>query len=364
MDTKYMKRALELARKGIGYVNPNPLVGAVIVKNEKIIAEGYHEFYGGPHAEINAFNHAEEDVQGAVMYVTLEPCSHYGKTPPCAHAIVEKGIRKIVVAMEDPNPEVSGRGIKLLREHGIEVITGVLEEESRKLNEIFLKYITTQLPFCILKTAMTLDGKIATKAGDSKWITSEASRQYVHQLRHRAAGIMVGVNTITQDDPLLNTRLEDGKGSDPIRIVVDTSAKIPLEANVLNLESRARTIIVATDLAKKEKLKSLEDKGAEIIISPLTKSGVCLKHLMKELGKRKIDSVLLEGGSELNYSALEAGIVDKVNVFIAPKIIGGREAKSSVGGLGIALMKDAVRLKNLSVQSFDEDIMIEAYVER
>ncbi|MDF2612323.1 MAG: riboflavin biosynthesis protein RibD [Clostridia bacterium] len=362
MNIKYMKRALELAQKGVGHVNPNPLVGAVIVKNEKIIGEGYHQVYGGPHAEINAFRNAREDVRGATMYVTLEPCSHYGKTPPCALAILDRGIKKVVIAQEDPNPEVEGRGIKLLKEHGIEVVTGVLEEESKKLNEIFLKYITTNLPFCILKTAMTLDGKIATRAGDSKWITNEVSRSYVHSLRNRVSGIMVGANTILQDDPFLNTRLKEGDTKDPVRIIVDTSAKIFLEANVLNMESNAHTIIAATEIAKKEKLKALESKGAEIIITPLTDNGVDLKYLMKELGKRKIDSVLLEGGSELNYSALEANIVDKVNAFIAPKIIGGREAKTSVGGLGRTLMKDAIILNDIKVQSFGEDIMIEGYI--
>jgi diaminohydroxyphosphoribosylaminopyrimidine deaminase/5-amino-6-(5-phosphoribosylamino)uracil reductase len=344
--------------------SPNPLVGAVIVKNEKIIGEGYHEIYGGPHAEINAFKHADEDVKGATLYVTLEPCSHYGKTPPCAEAIVEKGIKKVVIALGDPNPEVSGRGIKLLREHGIEVVTGVLQEESKKLNEIFLKYITTMLPFCILKTAMTLDGKIATRSGDSKWITNEASRNYVHKLRHRVSGIMVGANTILQDNPFLNTRLKEGNGSDPIRIIVDTGAKIPLESNVLNLESKAHTIIATTNLAKKEKLRELESKGAEIIILPQTDHGVDLKCLMKELGKRKIDSVLLEGGSELNYSALEADIIDKVIAFIAPKIIGGREAKTSVGGLGRNVMEDAIELSHIKTQSFGEDIMIEGYIKK
>ncbi|WP_069999683.1 bifunctional diaminohydroxyphosphoribosylaminopyrimidine deaminase/5-amino-6-(5-phosphoribosylamino)uracil reductase RibD [Cellulosilyticum sp. I15G10I2] len=362
MDTKYMKRALELARKGAGYTNPNPLVGAVIVKDEKIIGEGYHAVYGGPHAEVNAFRNAAADIKGATMYVTLEPCSHYGKTPPCAYRIVEEGIKKVVVATQDPNPEVSGRGIQILREHGIEVVVGILEEESMRLNEIFFKYITTQRPFCILKTAMTLDGKIATCTGDSKWITNEASREYVHELRHRVSGVMVGAGTVIQDDPFLNTRLQSGNASDPIRIIVDTSAKVPLEANIFHIKSMSGTIIATTELAKEEKIKAIRATGAEVIILPLINQRVDLNELMKKLGERKIDSVLLEGGSELNYSALDAGIVDKVSAFIAPKIIGGSMAKTPVGGGGKLFMKEAIKLNDVKWQHFGEDIMIEGYI--
>lgn len=361
MNIKFMKRALELAENGIGYTNPNPLVGAVIVKDGQIIGEGYHALYGSSHAEVNAFKNAKEDVKGATLYVTLEPCSHYGNTPPCANTIVEKGIKKVIIGLKDPNPLVAGRGIKILQDNGIEVVTGVLEEEGKKLNEIFLKYITTQLPFCIMKTAMTLDGKIAAYTGDSKWVTSELSRQYVHKLRHRAAGIMVGIGTVLADDPKLNTRLRYEEGSDPIRIIVDSNARIPLKAKVLNINSKAKTIIAATEKADKEKLKALEEKGAEIIVTPLKKNRVDLSYLMKSLGVRKIDSILLEGGSSLNYAALEAGIVDKVNIFIAPKIIGGEGAKTPVGGEGIALMKDAIKLRYIDIQHFGEDIMIEGY---
>lgn len=364
MDIQFMKRALELAKKGSGFTNPNPLVGAVIVKDGRIIGEGYHEVYGSHHAEVNAFRNAKEDVNGATMYVTLEPCSHYGKTPPCANVIVERGIKKVVVGLNDPNPLVAGKGIQILRDNGIEVITGVLEEEGKKLNEIFLKYITKGLPFCILKTAMTLDGKIAAYTGDSKWITNETSRRFVHQLRHRVSGIMVGIGTIFADDPLLNTRLEDAEGSDPIRIIVDSSGKIPLDAKVLNIESKANTIIAAAELISRDKIKALEDMGAEVIITPLKNNQVDLVYLMKVLGHRKIDSVLLEGGSELNYSALEEGIVDKVNSFISPKIIGGREAKTPVGGKGKELMKDAILLKDVEIHSFGNDIMIEGYIRK
>jgi diaminohydroxyphosphoribosylaminopyrimidine deaminase/5-amino-6-(5-phosphoribosylamino)uracil reductase len=364
LDTKFMKRALDLARKGVGYTNPNPLVGAVIVKDGRIIGEGYHEIYGGPHAEINAFDNATEDVCGATIYVTLEPCSHFGKTPPCAEEIVRRGIKKVVIAMLDPNPLVAGKGIKILEDNGIEVITGVLQEESRNLNEIFLKYITTNLPFCMLKTAMTLDGKIATRTGDSQWITNEASRAYVHTLRHRFSAIMVGIGTVLQDNPYLNTRLPDCKCSDPIRIIVDTNAKIPLEANVLNGNSSAGTILATTELASKEKLTLLERKGISIITAPLNNNQVDLNFLIKTLGERKIDSVLLEGGSELNFSAINAGIVDKISAFIAPKLIGGNEAKTPVGGKGIALMKDAIHLYGIKTLRFGDDIMIEASIRK
>lgn len=364
MDEKYMRRALELAEKGVGYTNPNPLVGAVIIKHGKVIGEGYHQVYGSHHAEVNAFRNAVEDVRGGTMYVTLEPCSHYGNTPPCANAIVEKGIQKVIVAMEDPNPQVSGRGIRILRENGIEVITGVLEAESRKLNEVFIKYITTKLPFCILKTAMTLDGKIATRTGDSKWITNEESRRYVHKLRHKVSAIMVGVGTIHQDDPYLNTRLEEGRGSDPIRVIVDTKGRTPVDAKILDLESESRTIVAVTELASKEKLKEFQSKGVEVIIVPLKDNKVDLAALMKELGERKIDSVLLEGGSEINYSAIESGIVDKVNAFIAPKFIGGRDAKTPIGGIGRELMKDAITLSDTEVCRFGTDIMVEGYIRK
>lgn len=357
-----MKRALELSKKGSGYTNPNPLVGAVIVKNGKIIGEGYHELYGSNHAEVNAFKNATENVIGATMYVTLEPCSHYGKTPPCANAIVEKGIKKVVICLKDPNPLVSGGGIKILEKNGIEVVTGLLEEEGRKLNEIFLKYITTKLPFCIMKTAMTLDGKIAAYTGDSKWITGEASRKYVHVLRHRVAGIMVGIGTILADDPMLTTRLEAEKGKDPVRIIADSSARIPLEAKVLNIKSEAKTIIAVTEKAPKDKVKILKEKGAEVITTPTKNQGIDLTYLMKELGEKRIDSVLLEGGSTLNYSSLNEGIVDKIITFIAPKIIGGSASKTPVGGQGKEFLRDAIKLKNIKIQNFDDDIMIEGYI--
>ncbi|MCD4713040.1 MAG: bifunctional diaminohydroxyphosphoribosylaminopyrimidine deaminase/5-amino-6-(5-phosphoribosylamino)uracil reductase RibD [Clostridiales bacterium] len=362
MESKYMKRALELAEKGSGFTSPNPLVGAVIVKDGMIIGEGYHEFYGGPHAEINAFKNVTDDVRGATMYVTLEPCSHFGKTPPCANAIIEKGISKVVIGMIDPNPVVAGRGVSILRESGIEVHTGVLEEECKKLNEIFIKYITTKKPFVILKSAMTLDGKIATSTGDSKWITSEASRTKVHEIRQRVAGILVGIGTVLADDPYLTTRLMQENISHPVRVIVDTHARTPLDAHVLEGLDEIRTIIATTSLASDAKLKQLKEIGAEILLLPIKDDHVDLEALIVALGEIGIDSVLIEGGSKVNFSAIEMGIVDKVIFFIAPKFIGGDEAKTPMGGLGKMFMRDATTLKNMKYQMVGEDIMIEGYL--
>ncbi len=357
-----MKRAIELAQRGIGYTSPNPLVGAVIVKNGKIIGEGYHGYYGGPHAEINAFKNITEDVKDATMYVTLEPCSHFGKTPPCAEAIVKNGIHKVIIGMKDPNPIVAGRGIRILEENGIEVVCGILEDEVKKLNEIFIKYITKEIPFCILKTAMTLDGKISTATGDSKWITNEKSREYVHKLRHQVSAIMVGIGTVLTDNPRLTTRLKGDKSRNPIRVIVDTYCRIPLEVEVLKTDFDTKTIIATTEKADDTKLKVIRNKGVDIIITPLKNGRVDLDYLMKKLGERKIDSVLLEGGSTLNYSAIKEGLVDKVISFIAPKIIGGSTAKTPIGGEGIESIGKAISINNINIKRFHEDIMIEGYI--
>jgi len=298
------------------------------------------------------------------MYVTLEPCSHFGMTPPCANAIVEKGISKVIIAMKDPNPLVSGKGIEILKDNGLEVKVGILEVEARRLNEIFIKFITTKRPFCILKTAMTLDGKIASVTGDSKWITSEASRAYVHYLRHQVSAIMVGIGTVLVDNPRLTTRIEGEYGIDPIRIIVDTTGRIPLDANVLNLNSNKSTIIATTEKMDKQKVDAVIAKGAQVILNPLKNGRVDLEYLMIQLGEMGIDSVLLEGGSTLNYSALEQNVVDKVMAFIAPKLMGGEHAKTPVGGEGRATIKDAFFLKDMCISRFAEDIMIEGYLRR
>lgn len=359
MDNFYMQRAIELALKGEGRVNPNPLVGAVIVKDDKIIGEGYHKKYGEWHAEVNAFNNATEDVEGATMYVTLEPCSHYGNTPPCARKIVEKKIKRVVIGAVDPNPLVAGNGIKILEENGIEVITEVLEKECNDMNYIFNKYITTKKPFVIMKTAMTLDGKIATSTGDSMWITGEEARRYVHKIRNKVAAIMVGIGTVLKDNPELTCRLEDGVS--PIRVIVDSKGRIPLDAKVLNIKDSAGTIIATTNAIDEDKEKELKNMGVKIIKTQ-GNNKVSLSELMIKLGEMKIDSILLEGGSGLNFSALEEGIVDRIQAFIAPKIVGGENAKTPVGGDGIKLINDAIQLKDIDIKRFGQDILIEGRI--
>lgn len=364
MEEFYMRRALELSLKGIGKTNPNPLVGAVIVKNGKIIGEGYHEYYGGPHAEVNAIKNAVEDVEGATIYVTLEPCSHFGNTPPCADLLVSKKVNKAVIAMIDPNPKVAGKGIEILRKNGIVTITGILEKEAKKTNEIFIKYIQQNKPFCFLKTAMTLDGKIATKTGESMWITNEKSRNYVHELRNRVSGIMIGINTIISDNPSLTTRLKDG-GTDAVRIIIDSTLRIPLDSKVLKVNSKKKTIIAITEKADKNKVRLLSEfNNIKVITVPMKNSQVDLVYLFDWLGSNGIDSVMVEGGSTLNFSVLKENLADKVITFIAPKIIGGRKSKTPVGGEGFEKLIDAVLLDDIKISKFDEDIMIEAYVRK
>lgn len=361
MDELYMKLALSLAQKGKGKVNPNPMVGAVIVKEDKIIAQGYHEVYGEAHAEINAFRNAIEDVTGATMYVTLEPCSHYGKTPPCVDKIIEKKISRVVIGTVDKNPLVAGKGIVKLINAGIEVTTGILEEECNKLNEVFMKYVCTKKPFVIMKCAMSLDGKIATASGESKWITGEKARKEVHKLRNEYSAIMVGVDTIIKDNPELTCRLENGRN--PIRVVVDSSLRIPLESKVIKENEKARTIIATTYKASEEKKEILRKQGITVLSVNSKDEKVDLQDLMTKFGEMKIDSIILEGGATLNFSALEHGIVDKVQIYIAPKLIGGKEAKTPVGGSGITELKNCFKVKALETKKIGDDIILEGYIE-
>ena len=361
MHENYMSYALELAKKGRGKVNPNPLVGAVLIKEGKIIGEGYHEAYGGAHAEINAIKNASEKIEGATLYVTLEPCNHYGKTPPCTEAIIQSKITRVIVGIRDPNPLVAGSGIKRLEEAGIEVIVGILEEECRKLNEIFIKYITKQEPFVLLKAAMTLDGKIATVAGQSKWITSEASRETAHQLRNVYSGIMVGIETVIKDNPLLTCRIKNGRS--PVIIVLDSTLRIPMNSKIIG--GTSKVIIVAVKEIEKlvvDKVNKLEALGVQVIFVEAYNHRVDLKKLIIQLGKLGIDSILIEGGAEVNASALEAGIVDKIQFYIAPNIIGGDQAKTPVEGRGIAHLEEAIKVKDLQIQRIGEDILIEGYI--
>ena len=354
-----MHLAYNLAKKGCGGVNPNPLVGAVIVKDDRIIGEGYHEIFGGPHAEVNAFRSAKESVEGATMYVTLEPCSHYGKTPPCAQAIVDNKITRVVIGMLDPNPLVSGRGVKLLQEHGIEVESDFLSAELTQMNRVFLKFIQSKKPYVVMKTAMTLDGKIASRTGDSRWVSNEQSRANVHELRNELMGIMVGVDTVIADDPILTTRLTGNKkGRNPIRIVVDSQARIPLDSKILNITTEAKTIVAVTSKANQNKLDEIIALGNEVLIIEEKNGRVDLNQLMQVLGEKGIDGILLEGGATLNYAALESQIVDEVHAYIAPKIIGGADAKTPVGGHGIEMMKDAVNLQNIRFENIADDILV------
>lgn len=360
MDEFYMKRALELAIKGVGMVNPNPMVGAVIVKDNKVIGEGFHEKYGHAHAERNAVKNAVEDIEGATVYVTLEPCVHYGKTPPCVDLLIEKKVRKVVIGMLDPNPLVAGKSIKKLKENNIEVKVGVKEKECRKLNEVFIKYITTKKPFVIMKAGISIDGKIATSGGESKWITSERSRLHSHELRNRMSGIMVGINTVLSDDPSLTYRGEH-KGKNPLRIIIDSTLKVPFESKVIKYNNN-NTIVACVknaDLIKKEKLEKM---GVKVIETKSKKGKVDLQEVVEKLGKDKIDSILLEGGGTLNFSALKEGIVDKVRFYIAPKIIGGQNSKNSVSGQGFYNLDDCVNLKDMSYEQMGNEIVVEGYI--
>jgi len=358
-NEEYMKRALNLAKKGIGYVNPNPLVGAVIVKDNKIIGEGYHEVYGGLHAERNAIQNCLVSAEGATMYVNLEPCCHQGKTAPCVEAIIESGIKQVFVGSLDPNPLVAGKGVQILKESGIEVITGLLEEESQKLNEVFFHYIRTSTPFLIMKYAMTMDGKIATSTGESKWITGEKARERVHQDRNRYSGIMVGIGTVLSDDPMLTCRIDAGRN--PVRIVCDTRLRTPLDSNLVKSAKDVQTII-ATSNTDKIKHKKYIEAACQIIVLPKDKDHLDLQALMKELGKMNIDSIILEGGASLNFSALKSGIVRKVHTYIAPKIFGGVSAKTPVDGEGFGKIIDCVKLRRESITYLGEDILIESEV--
>lgn len=359
-DEKFMARALELAKQGEGHVSPNPLVGAVVVKDGRMIGEGYHEKYGEAHAEVNAIRRATECVKGATIYVTLEPCSHYGKTPPCAELLIQSELKRVVIGCLDPNDLVSGRGVKMLEDAGIEVTVGVLEDACKKMNEIFIHYITKKTPFVIMKTAMTLDGKIATVTGASKWITGESARKQVHQLRNRVSGIMVGIETVLTDNPELSCRIENGVH--PIRLIVDSKLRIPFDAKVLDRQKEQKTIIGTTHLCNQEKYQALLEKGIEVIVLPSKEGQVDLHAFMQVLGEQNIDSILLEGGATLNFSMLKEGLVHRVESYIAPKIFGGNQAPTSVGGKGFSQVEDAIELENLELQKVGEDLWIQGKV--
>ena len=368
-EENYMRYALELAKKGIGYVNPNPLVGAVLVKENQIIGEGYHKKFGGLHAEREAFQNTKESANGATLYVTLEPCCHYGKTPPCTDVIIESGVSKVVIGCSDPNPKVAGKGIEQLKKHGIQVQVGVLRKECEELNRIFFHYIKTKTPYVLMKYAMTLDGKIATVIGESKWITGETAREEVQRTRHQYSAIMVGIGTVIKDDPSLTCRIPNGKN--PIRIICDTNLKIPLHSKVVQTAKEVETWIVTCKQERnREKEMVLKEAGCTLLsFSPKkqekegeNKMGIPLKELMEELGKRGVDSVLLEGGAELNASALKEGIVNRVQAYIAPTLFGGKEGKTPIGGMGVFQVEQGIHLKEVTIKKIGRDYVIEGQV--
>ena len=383
-DEQYMRRAIELAKRGMGYTSPNPMVGAVIVKDGRIIGEGWHERYGELHAERNALKHCKESPQGADMYVTLEPCCHHGKQPPCVEAVIEAGIKRVYVGSDDPNPLVAGGGIKILKEHGIEVVTQVLKDECDRLNEVFFYFIQTRHPYVAMKYAMTMDGKIATYSGLSKWITGEKAREYVQNLRHRYKAIMAGIGTVLADDPLLTCRIEGGVN--PIRIICDTHLKLPLESQIVKTAKEVPTIVAVSEryretaqsealpdtekdsieennnYQKNRKITRLEENGIEILYVAEKNGHIDLNDLMQKLGERSIDSILLEGGGILNWSALKSGIVNKVYAYIAPKLFGGADAKTPIEGMGTDSPAHAVMLGNSKVTKLGDDFLIESDV--
>lgn len=360
-ERSYMQRAIELARLGGGHTNPNPNVGAVIVKDGRIIGEGYHRKCGELHAERNAIASLKESAEGATIYVTLEPCCHYGKTPPCTEAILEQKIAKVVIGSRDPNPLVAGKGAKLLREKGVEVVEDFMREECDALNAIFFHYISTKRPYVAMKYAMTMDGKIATRTGASKWITGEKAREHVHMLRSRYNSIMAGIGTVLADDPMLNARTENAH--QPLRIVLDTNLRIPLNCNLVKTAKEYETMVVCGDeILAKEALRSkkelLSEAGVNVLPMPVKEGHIDMAALMAYLGDAKVDSILVEGGGEIHEAALKAGIVNTAYVYMAPKVFGGRDAKSPVEGDGVELPSQGAQFKLIESQVLGEDIML------
>lgn len=361
-DEKYMRLAMQLAGNAIGRTSPNPLVGAVIVKDNRVVGCGWHRKAGTPHAEVHALNQAGELAQGADVYVTLEPCAHYGKTPPCAKALVKAKVKNVYGGLLDVNPKVAGKGFKILEDAGIHVEYGFLQDELRKQNEVFFKWIEHKKPFIVLKAAMTLDGKIATATGQSKWITNETSRAYGYKLRDIYDGIMVGINTVIEDNPMLTARVDGGKN--PIRIVVDSSLKIDINANVVQDKS-AKTIVATTDKADKDKILKLQAQDVDVIVVDKDENDkVDIEKLLDILGQQNICSILVEGGATLSGSFVAKKLVDKVYFFIAPKIIGGKEAKTPVAGTGILNLQEALALKDIQIEKLEEDILIIGRVDK
>uniref|UniRef100_A0A7C3Z0P8 Riboflavin biosynthesis protein RibD n=1 Tax=Desulfobacca acetoxidans TaxID=60893 RepID=A0A7C3Z0P8_9BACT len=365
-----MQMALRLAARGAGWVSPNPMVGAVVVREGRVVGRGWHRHYGGAHAEVEALRRARTQARGATLYVTLEPCNHHGLTPPCTEAVLKAEIERVIIATLDPNPRVTGGGAARLKEAGVRVDIGLLEVEARRLNEAWFKWVETGLPFVIAKAACSLDGRVAMPTGESRWLTGEASRAFGHRLRHACDAILVGIGTVLADNPQLTTRLagrrgREGEGpraKDPIRIVLDSHLRLPLNACLLHLDSLAPTWIATTEGAPKDKISALEDLGAEVLLLPEENGRVALKPLLRLLGERKVQSLLVEGGPQVLGSFFDQQLVDKFYFFFAPKILGSKDAYPAVAGKGAAYLKDAPTGKNLTIRRLGPDFLISGYL--
>lgn len=359
-DRDYMRRAIELAQRAVGRTNPNPMVGAVVVKDGRIIGEGYHKQIGGLHAERNALAACKESAEGATIYVTLEPCCHYGKTPPCTEAIIENRLAKVVIGSRDPNPKVAGKGVQILREAGIEVVEDFLRDECDAINPVFFQYIREKKPFIALKYAMTADGKIAANSGKSKWITGECAREHVHELRNYYKGILVGIGTVLADDPMLTCRLPEGRN--PVRIVLDSHLRIPEKCRLCNSTKEASVIVACIESEEREfqeKKKALEEKGVQVLCVSEADGTVSIPELLKKLGEMEIDGILVEGGGRVNASFVKAGYVHRVYAYVGAQIFGGVNPYTPVGGSGIEEVADSLKLCRPAVQIFEDDLLIQ-----
>jgi diaminohydroxyphosphoribosylaminopyrimidine deaminase / 5-amino-6-(5-phosphoribosylamino)uracil reductase len=361
-DLRFMKMALRLAARGAGWVSPNPMVGAVVVQAGEVVGRGWHRRYGGPHAEIEALRIAGNLSRGATLYVTLEPCNHHGRTPPCSEAVLAAGVSRVVAAGPDPNPRVSGGGADFLRQHGVQVEMGLLAAEVRRLNEAWFAWVANGRPYVIAKAACSLDGRIATRTGESQWLTGEAARGFGHRLRHECDAILVGAGTVAADDPQLTARLPRRRAKDPIRIVLDSRLRIPSTARLLHLTSPSPTWVACTGAARADKIKALKALGVDVLVMPDENGRVALEPLLQELGRRKVQSLLVEGGAEVLGAFLDQRLVDKFYFFYAPKILGGTEAYPAVAGVGVARLAEAHQARDLTVRRIGTDIVISGYL--
>ncbi len=363
-DTHFMKLALRLAPRGAGWVSPNPMVGAVVVREGEMVGQGWHRRYGGPHAEVEALRAAGEQARGATLYVTLEPCNHHGRTPPCTEAILAAGVTRVVAATPDPNRKVSGGGAAFLKAKGIQVEVGLLAAEVRRLNEAWFTWVETGRPFVIVKAACSLDGKIATRTGDSQWLTGERARAFGHRLRHECDAILVGLETVLADDPQLTTRLPRKRSKDPIRVVLDSRLRTPPTARLLHLDSSAPTWVATTPAAPRDKIQALESLGATVLVLPAEGGRVALPPLLEELGRQRVQSLLVEGGAEVLGAFFTAGLVDKFYFFYAPKFLGSQEALSVIGGPGVTRLAEAHQARDLSLRQLGQDLLVSGYLEK